>query len=272
MLKPLAATVLVFVAGGALLPARLMAAQATPNAPAALTPVVWQLTAIVSADGGSQAPDDPAHYRLQFLPGGDYYILADCNGGGGRYSQDGANLTLEAPFTTLMACPEGSLDQDYLQRLPQVTSFTYDDPDLLLTLSDGGALRFTPSLTGVVWTWRSFKGSDGSEVIPDDPARYTVTFGDDGAVTAQVDCNRGRGTYTAADGQIDISALATTRMACPEDSLGTEFARYLDEATGYLFRDGTLSLTLPADAGTAEFAAQPLEESQATPTAATPAT
>lgn len=59
-------------------------------------------------------------------------------------------------------------------------------------------------------------------------------------------------------------------MACPDDSLGTDFAGYLDQATGYLFREGKLYLTLPADASTAEFAAQPLEASPATPTAATP--
>jgi hypothetical protein len=55
-------------------------------------------------------------------------------------------------------------------------------------------------------------------------------------------------------------------MACPEDSLDAAFARYLDEAVSFVFRDGKLYLALPVDAGIAEFAAVIAEEGGATPT------
>ena len=272
MLKPLTAALLALVAGGALLSPAGASSQATPQATPTpepgLTPIVWQLTAIEQAAGAVQVPNDPAKYTIQFRPDGRYVIRADCNQGTGPYTVEGTTLTLLPAAVTLIGCPPGSLDTVYLQRLGEVVGFAYEEEELLLTLADdAGALRFAASLTGVVWQWQRFEGGDGSEVVPDDPSRYTVQFQEDGTVVAQVDCNRGRGTYTVDGNTIDIAALAVTRMACPEDSLDAEFARYLDEAVSFVFREGKLYLALPVDAGIAEFAATVAEEGSGTPAA-----
>jgi heat shock protein HslJ len=272
MLRSLTATMLaLFVAGtgGSL---AVAAFQGTPDATEgpepALTPVVWQWTALELADGTTTAPDDPAKYTIQFRPDGRYDLRIDCNGGGGEYTVEGSSLQLGVAMTTLIACPPGTLDTVFLPPLDAVVSFAYDADELVLTLADAaGTMRFAPALVGVVWQWQGFEGGDGSVTAPDDPARYTVQFLDDGSLLAQVDCNSGQGTYSLTDGQIDISQLATTLMACPADSLDAEFARYLDEAVGYVFREGKLYLALPADAGIAEFAATVIEEEDATPTA-----
>jgi heat shock protein HslJ len=270
MLRSITATILALLATGAVGPLTVAGFQGTPEAtPAAepvLTPVVWQWTALELADGSTQSPDDPAKYTIQFRPDGRYVLQIDCNGGGGEYTVDGSSLQLGVAMTTLMACPPGSLDTVFLPPLEEVVSFAYEEEELVLTLAAAaGAMRFAPTLTGVVWQWQGFEGGDGSEVVPDDPARYTVEFLDDGSVLAQVDCNSGSGVYTASDGQLDISQLATTRMACPPDSLDADFARILDEATSYTFREGNLCLALPADAGIAEFAATVVDEGEATP-------
>ena len=271
MLRPFAATVLAVIAGGTLAPLAVAGFQgtpeATPESEAALTPVVWQWTALDLADGTTEAPDDPAKYTLQFRPDGRYVIQVDCNGGSGEYDVDGSTLQLGPAATTLMLCPPGSLDTIFLPRLTEVVAFAYVEEALVLTLADAaGVLRFTPALTGVVWQWQGFQGGDGAEIVPDDPSRYTVEFFADGSLAAQVDCNRGRGSYTVDGSQIDVGQLATTRMACPPDSLDAEFARYLDEAVSFVFREGKLYLALPADAGIAEFAPTLAEEGGARPT------
>ncbi|MGH2560003.1 MAG: META domain-containing protein [Thermomicrobiales bacterium] len=239
----------------------------TPDAAAAIPPVVWQLASITLADGSEQAPDDPVKYTIQFLPDGFAAIVADCNQGTGPYSVEGNTLDISNILTTLVACPPESISDDYLQGLDEVVSYAFDEDALVLTLPDGGSLRFTLALTGVVWAWQGFQGGDDSEIVPDDPANYTIQFMPDGSVAVLADCNRGRGTYTADDAQIDISAIALTRMGCPPGSLGIDFATDLEAVNTFVFRDGNLYLALPVDSGIHEFVARVVEPDQATPTA-----
>ena len=268
MPRSLAVALLVFVAGGILAPHAGAASQATPPPGSQLTPLVWQWTALELADGTTETPADPAIYTLQFLSDGRYLVRADCNGGSGEYAVDGQDLQLSPPMITLIACPAGSLADVYLQRLAEVVSFAYDDEELVLALADdGGLLRFTAALTGVVWEWQGFQGGDGSEVVPDDPARYTILFLQDGSVAVQADCNRGTGSYTVDGSQIAIDEIVTTLIGCPSGSLGPQFLGYLAEAVSFVVRDGGLHLSLPADAGIATFAPRVIEEDAATPVA-----
>jgi heat shock protein HslJ len=266
--RALTLALLALVAGGMLAPTAGAWSNSTPTPAPTLTPVVWQWTALELADGTVETPDDPAKYTIQFLPDGTYLIRADCNQGSGTYSVDGTNLTIEPAITTLIGCPPGSLDSVYLQRLGEVVSFAYDEAELVLALGDNaGVLRFAPALTGVVWEWQRFEGGDGSEVVPDDPSRYTIRFMEDGTVAVQADCNSGSGRYVVDGDRLEIDELATTLIGCPPGSLGTDYLRYLDEAVSHVFREGKLYLALPADAGIAEFAATVAEETTATPEA-----
>jgi heat shock protein HslJ len=240
---------------------------ATPEPAAGIPPVIWQLAAITAADGAERVPDDPAKYTLRFTPDGSAGIVADCNVGGGTTTIDGNNLDISQMRITLAFCGEESLSSDYVAALDEAVSFSYVDDALVLDLADGGALRFTPALTGVVWEWQGFQGGDDSEVVPDDPANYTIQFMEDGSVAVLADCNRGRGSYTVDGALIDISPIALTRMACPPGSLGVEFAIDLEEVNTFVFRDGNLYLALPVDSGIHEFVARVAEPDQGTPTA-----
>ena len=96
----------------------------------------------------------------------------------------------------------------------------------------------TGTLQGVVWEWQGSQYSDDTEAVPEDPSRYTIEFADDGTATIQADCNQVRADYVANedDSTLSITPGASTKVACPEDSLDSEFMRDLEGAGDLLLR------------------------------------
>ncbi|MDQ3692754.1 MAG: META domain-containing protein [Chloroflexota bacterium] len=255
------------VPGGVAAPAT---PEATPAGDGALPPIVWQLTEAALADGTVETPEDPSRYTIQFLPDGSVAARADCNQVGGSYEITGDALTLSGLMMTLVGCPAGSLGTEYVGWLALVTSYEVATDRLILSLADGGTLRFLPAIVGVVWEWQRFLGSNDSAVESGEPENYTLQFEADGRVLARADCNHGRGQYTVEAPAIDIERVGLTRMACPAESLADEFVAYLDEVTSFVIVDGELSLALPTDGGFLIFTARAIVEAPATPAAATP--
>jgi heat shock protein HslJ len=110
------------------------------------------------------------------------------------------------------------------------------------------------SLTGTVWEWQQTRLSNDDVFTPDDPSRYTVEFQADGRIAGQADCNRIMGGYRTTENRIEIGPLASTRVACPPDSLGDRFVAQLQDAAIFFFRDGNLYLDIKFDTGTMRFA------------------
>jgi heat shock protein HslJ len=251
--------------------ARVLAQEATPQVAAeGLLLVRWELERITYGDGSVVEPDDPAKYAIQFLPDGQVAIQADCNVGGGEYTVDGTNLTFGPLRTTLVLCEPGSIGDEFFVNLDSVVSFARaSDASDMLTLAmepDGGTMSFRPGLTGVVWEWTEFQGSDDSVVAAADPSLYTIEFLADGQVQVLADCNRGIGSATFNGNEIDLS-IGTTRMLCPPESQSGEFLLLLELAVSWVIRDGQLALSLPADAGIALFRATMPSEEEETPVA-----
>ena len=48
-----------------------------------------------------------------------------------------------------------------------------------------------------------------------DPSRYTVQFLPEGRLLARLDCNQGRGGYTAAEGVLTLTPLARHHRDVP---------------------------------------------------------
>jgi para-nitrobenzyl esterase len=124
----------------------------------------------------------------------------------------------------------------------------------LLLAGCGGAApppaASTPSLAGTAWRLVKFQGGDGTVLSPDDRAKYTLEFGADGAVTARIDCNRGRGTWASpGPGQLTLGPLALTRAMCPPGSLHDRIVRDWSFVRSYVLQGGHLFLSLMADAG-----------------------
>ena len=112
------------------------------------------------------------------------------------------------------------------------------------------AASAAPGLAGAAWRLVKFQGGDDTIVRPDDPAKYTLEFGADGIVTARIDCNRGRGTWTSSGpSQLELGPLALTRAMCPRGSLHDRIVRDWSFVRTYVIRDGHLFLSLFADAG-----------------------
>jgi heat shock protein HslJ len=102
------------------------------------------------------------------------------------------------------------------------------------------------------WEWVSFQGMDDSFFEVDDPSRYTLEIGTDG-VSVLADCNRGRGGVELASSSIRFTEIATTRMACPPESLADRYLGYLEYVRSWVLSDGDLYLSLMADGGILRF-------------------
>jgi len=82
-------------------------------------------------------------YTLEFTGDGRVLVLADCNRGSARYTQEaGGRLTLTPIASTKMACPAGSQDAAFLRQLGDVESFGFDGGALRLQLRGGATMRF----------------------------------------------------------------------------------------------------------------------------------
>lgn len=104
------------------------------------------------------------------------------------------------------------------------------------------------------WVWQSTLLNDGTEIVPAQAGKFTVTFRDDGDFGATTDCNSMGGSYAAsADGAITFTDIAQTLMAC-ENSQETVFSGFLTNASGYHFTSkGELILDLKFDSGSVVF-------------------
>lgn len=106
--------------------------------------VLWEWQRLEESNGRTLVPADPADYTLRFHADGNLDVRADCNTGGGRFQIDGPTMEIEAPTMTRMACDEGSLADEFVRNLEEVTSFTLFRGDLALILPmDAGVLLFT---------------------------------------------------------------------------------------------------------------------------------
>jgi heat shock protein HslJ len=111
-----------------------------------LTGKTWQLTAItekVPAFQGVVPEADQSKYTIEFKSDGSFQAKADCNQVSGQYvttSTGGMTITLGP--STLVACPEGSMGDQYVAGLGNTASYAIANSQLTLTLKDGGTLAF----------------------------------------------------------------------------------------------------------------------------------
>lgn len=224
---------------------------------------VWQLQTLQREGTQPLAIESPENYTVQFSETGQVAVRADCNRAVGKFTEVTGGVEIILGPTTLAACPPGSLGQDFIDALNQVSFYFFKDQDLVMDLPmNGGSMEFsavapTPQLVGTVWQLQDIQFSDGTLAAANPPDGYTVEFMADGALVVKADCNRGRGQFTTDQNQgLTVGNLATTRAACPPGSLSNEFLRALQGAATYSFRDGQLFIEPSVDTGTLRLAAQ----------------
>jgi len=113
------------------------------------------------------------------------------------------------------------------------------------------------SLVGTSWQLVSIQSMDdaqGTTEVPD-PSKFTVTFDENDQAFFQIDCNRGKGTYTVApsddgvSGSLTFGPIAATLMLCPQPSMDQQVSKALTEVRTYLLKDEKLHLSQFADSG-----------------------
>jgi heat shock protein HslJ len=126
--------------------AATVALAACSGGSSSLTGKTWQLTAMTHrvAGGFGGVPEaDQANYTIESKSDGDYQAKADCYQTSGTYTttSDGG-LTIEPGPTTLVACPEGSLSERYVQDLAIASGYQIVDGELSIKLKDGWTLEY----------------------------------------------------------------------------------------------------------------------------------
>lgn len=115
-----------------------------PSAP--LVGSAWRLVRIALADGGEVRPGAGETHSLEVMPQGRVGGLAHCNRFSGSYTLAGSDtITFGDAVTTLMACPEPSTADAYLDALGAATRFEHAGDALRLHTGDGRTLHFEPA-------------------------------------------------------------------------------------------------------------------------------
>jgi heat shock protein HslJ len=107
----------------------------------AITNIVWQWTSVTTKPTGETTKvSDPQNYTITFRDDGTLSGKADCNTFSGTYSQEGG-FTITLGASTMAACGEGSLDQQYLELLSAVVAGGPDGQGNLALENAGGEKR-----------------------------------------------------------------------------------------------------------------------------------
>jgi heat shock protein HslJ len=114
----------------------------------------WQLVSIQSMDDaqGTTTVSDPSKFTVEFGANGEAFFQLDCNRGKGTWKSkaaaggDSGSLTFGPIATTMMMCPQPSLDQQVSKALGNIRGYLFKDDQLHLSqLADGGILNWDPT-------------------------------------------------------------------------------------------------------------------------------
>lgn len=243
----------------------------------------WIWVETLMNDGSVKTPGTEGAFTLTFLDDGAVSATTDCNTFNGSFSEgsDGVELTIAFLISTAMACPDGAQEQEFIADVTSINGYIITDAGQLALLLpfDSGSIMFDTaeavstdvgmepaaeaeteaaaptSLPGTTWNWVQTQYSNDFVVAPADPTAYRITFGEDGTVNVQDDCNVLNGTYTAGEnGELTIDLQTSTMAACPPGSLHDQFLLDLSGVASYLIQDGSLFAAIKFDTGVMEFA------------------
>ncbi|MDH4185726.1 MAG: META domain-containing protein [Nitrospira sp.] len=109
-----------------------------------ITGTVWQWVRTLYSDDRKSVPAKPENYTIRFLEDGKINVKADCNVKGGVYSTEGKRLSIEITHSTMAACEEGSLEEQFIRDLTAGAIFFFQDGDLYIDMKyDSGTIKFS---------------------------------------------------------------------------------------------------------------------------------
>ena len=114
---------------------------ATPTPTNSITGIVWQWTSVTEkSTSKTTTVPNPENYTIIFNTDGTITGKADCNSFTGIWSQQNG-FTIKLGASTLAACGEASLDQQYLHLLSNVVAGGPDGAGGLALETAGGEQR-----------------------------------------------------------------------------------------------------------------------------------
>jgi heat shock protein HslJ len=240
-----------------------------PPQEAALVGSTWQWLGTVTPVEEISV-GDPSRYTIVFDAvvddQGAATIQADCNTVGATYTVDDNSINIILGPSTLVACPEDSLDQQFLTELENVAIYFFEGADLFMDMvADGGTMRFAStegrgaaaapapepdlpasSAQGILFQLVSF-GPEGAEQTVLPGTEITAIFGET-QVSGSAGCNDYTAPLTPVDDYFTIGPIAVTSKTCSEP------AGIMEQEQAYLTAleatDGFLWLSQPVDGST----------------------
>ena len=105
----------------------------------------WEWTQTTMNDGAVIKPEKPGVFVLTFLSDSQFGITTDCNRAGGSYTATENALAFSKIYSTKMACPGKTQEENFLKQLEEVQTFHRDGDSLVLELkTDSGIMTFAP--------------------------------------------------------------------------------------------------------------------------------
>ena len=108
----------------------------------------------------------------------------------------------------------------------------------------------TDELSGTSWKLVKLQTGDEETHVPDDASKYTITFGANGRVTTQVDCNRASSTWKSPRaGELQFGSWSRGSAKCGPGSLHDKIVTEGANPRSYSIKDGHLFLSGMAAGG-----------------------
>lgn len=179
-----------------------------------------------------------------------YSASGGCNGIGGTFELKSNKIKFSQGMSTMMACPDMSIEQGIGQMLGKVDNFILKDSILYLNQGKTALAKMTVSQStekkaSLKGTWEldyilspseSFQALYPTEkpTITFDPAELKVNGNNS--------CNNFFGSYTSGqDNRIRFESLGSTRKFCPGNGESV-FMKNMEKVTRYAISENTLTL------------------------------
>ena len=93
---------------------------------------------------GPQDIPEPERYQIVLNDDGTINVQADCNMLSGDYTAEEGSIMIDLGPSTMAACPEDSLADQFLQNLAAARIMFFEEDDMLFDLVfDSGTMRFS---------------------------------------------------------------------------------------------------------------------------------
>jgi heat shock protein HslJ len=266
-------------------PAPSAAAVVTPQAPPlTLEGPLWMLASYAGEDGRTVDVLPDSQVTAQFQDG-NVTGTAGCNNYFATYEVDGDRLAVTGGGTTMMACEEDIMLQEwaYMENLAASTAFTITGDHLEIAGSEGQTLlTYSASksapLSGTTWQLTMYNNGSEALVSTLEGTQITALFGEGAVLSGSAGCNNYHASYAVVDDALTIDAPATTRMMCAEPAgvmeQETAYLALLQSAATYTILAGELEiadsegntlLTYAVQAASSEAAMPPVDEAGTAP-------